>query len=502
MTAYDDFGRTLVGWFEADAQSAAPAGNLERVLEATRRRSPRPAWLAGPGSHWVGEAQGTGSSTGARSLPGLGLRWSTALIVIVVISAIVGGAILVGAGLFSPSPVPILPSPLPAKPSQLSVKPSPSPVNPSALPVKPSPPPTGHLGHLAYGIDGSVYVADWDGRNSVRIATGVYFYPGGGGLAECGTFWGEGPIWSPDGRYLAYRSAWDASCLGTPGAGQVYVADPEGHVLASFPGTGWLVSWSPNSTRVATWVDPGHTIGIYGLDGVRQVLLTVPPGCSGTGDFDPVWSPDPASLVVSTCVIPVDGGTPWRAPVDDPLVRGAAYSRDGARMAFIVSPDGAYNPRGVDPFKTSLVIADADGAELRVLPGDVNGNGPGPGVYGSPVLSPTGDRVAFTWSPAFPLPPVDPSCPVLGCPTAHPSPSPEELLVVDVASGAVTTTGDPGYNIGVIGFSPEGDRILISTSDANNTGTSLWSVRADGSESQQIVQGTGWGDWQSLPAGP
>ena len=346
MTAYDDFGRTLVGWFEADAQSAAPAGNLERVLEATRRRSPRRAWLAGPGSHWVGEAQRARSSTGARSLPGLGLRWSTALIVIVVISAIVGGAILVGAGLSSPSPAPVNLSPAPVNPSPAPVNSSAPPVNPSAPPVKPSPPPTGHLGHLAYGLDGSIYVADWDGRNSVRIATGVYIYPGGGGLADCGTFWGEGPIWSPDGRYLAYRSAWDASCLGTPGAGQVYVADPAGHVVASFPGTGWLVSWSPDSTRVATWVDPGHTFGIYGLDGVRQALLTVPPGCSGTGDFDPVWSPDPASLVVNTCVIPVDGGTPWRAPMDDPLVRGAAYSREGPGWHSSSRPTGVQSARG------------------------------------------------------------------------------------------------------------------------------------------------------------
>ncbi len=462
MTAYDDFGRTLVGWFEADAQSAAPAGNLERVLDATRRRSPRPAWLAGPGSHWVGEAQGTGSSTGARSLPGLGLRWSTALIVIVVISAIVGGAILVGGGLSSPSPAPVNPSTLPVNPSAPPVNPSPPPVNPSALPVKPSPPPTGHLGHLAYGLDGSIYVADWDGRNPVRIATGVV-YPGGGGLADCGTFWGEGPIWSPDGRHLAYRSAWDASCLGTPGAGQIYVADPEGHVVSSFPGTGWLVSWSPDSTRVVTGEGPGN-IGIYGLDGVRQALLTVPSGCSGTGDYDPVWSPDPASLVVHTCVIPVDGGTPWRAPTDDPLVRQAAYSRDGARLAFIDSP--------------SLVIADADGAELRVLPS----------VGGSVVISPTGDRVAFNGGELGGI------RPQLG----------RSVRVVDVASGAIRTlaTASGGDGLGVIGFSPEGDRILLSRSDANNAGTSLWSVSADGSGGQQLVTGTGWGDWQSLPAGP
>jgi hypothetical protein len=60
------------------------------------------------------------------------------------------------------------------------------------------------LGSLAYGVDGDIYVAEWDGSNAVRIADGRP-------PNECGAFdysgeyWGEGPIWSPDGRYLAYR---------------------------------------------------------------------------------------------------------------------------------------------------------------------------------------------------------------------------------------------------------------------------------------------------------
>ena len=58
----------------------------------------------------------------------------------------------------------------------------------------------GSLGRLAYGIDGDIYVADADGRNRVRIADGAPSKEG-----DCGGYWGEGPIWSPDGRYLAYR---------------------------------------------------------------------------------------------------------------------------------------------------------------------------------------------------------------------------------------------------------------------------------------------------------
>ena len=374
MTGHDDFDRTLAAWFEADALSPAPAGGLDRILDATRRRRPRPAWLSGMGSDWVWRRQ-TGSTSGARSIPGLGARWSTALIVLLVIAAIVGGAILVGAGLLLRSPLP-----------------------------------TGRLGHLAYGLDGDIYLADWDGGNPIKIADGAP----GGGPASCNSDWGEGPMWSPDGRHFAYRSASGDRCAGT-----VVITDPATKAVASFPGDGWLVSWSPDSTRVASWVELGKTIGIYGIDGVRRALLSVPSGCALPGDFDPVWSPDGTSLVIAGCVVPLDGHAPGRAPATDPRSHwDAAFSGDGARMAYIAYPDAA-----------SLAITRADGTELRVLDGAVSGSsGYGPGAaYERPVLSSTGDRVAFIWSPAF----YDQS--------PDPTSDRYELRVVDVASGNVTT---------------------------------------------------------------
>ncbi len=49
----------------------------------------------------------------------------------------------------------------------------------------------------------------------------------------------------------------------------------------------------------------------------------------------------------------------------------------------------------------------------------------------------------------------------------------------------------------MIKFSPEGDQILFTRTDATGA-TSLWSVHADGSDLHRLVAGTDWGDWQTL----
>ena len=54
---------------------------------------------------------------------------------------------------------------------------------------------------LAYGLDGDIYLAEADGTNPVRIADGV---PSDDARQCDSSFYGFGPMWSPDGRYLAY----------------------------------------------------------------------------------------------------------------------------------------------------------------------------------------------------------------------------------------------------------------------------------------------------------
>ncbi len=286
---------------------------------------------------------------------------------------------------------------------------------------EPVPPAPMALGALAYPVDGDIYVGDWDGANPVRIANGR---PGGGRRLRLVRLLGGGADVVPDGRYLAYRGE---VCDAIP---TVWISDSEGNIVTSFRGEGWLISWSPDSTRVAVWVRWGKTIGVYGLDGVRQTLLTLPPGLMGAGDYDPVWSPDGASLLVPHGVeVPLDGRTPHQLPADDP--RTGVISPDGSRVAF-------------DNRDGSLIVAAADGSGARELI---------QAWVDSIVWSPTGDRIAFSYR-------------------TFNGEYATELRVIDLASGVVTPLAGMGGtdSTWALEFSPDGDKILFSRADRSARG--------------------------------
>ncbi|MGH2526142.1 MAG: TolB family protein [Actinomycetota bacterium] len=306
---------------------------------------------------------------------------------------------------------------------------------------------------LAYGFDGDIYVANPDGANAVRIADGVPV----DGADECGPaahraeYMVFGSAWSPDGRYLAY---WDWGCPVPSNAwGTVIISDPAGNLVASFPGQGWTISWSPDSTRVAVmdvWGQGDATIGVYGLDGKREAALTVPSALTPSGDYSPVWSRDGSSILLPGVQVPLDGDAP--TPLPDDLTRHwfGVYSPDGSRFAYVDH--------------RSLVVEDADEPDAQKVSGAWE--------FWYVAWSPNGDRIAYGGSDG------------------------RELLVRDVATGADTSLVDVPLSerLNVLEFSSDGERILFTRSDADGGARSLWSIGADGTDLRRLVDGIEWAD--------
>jgi len=203
-----------------------------------------------------------------------------------------------------------------------------------ATPPVDAPPAPVAVGTLAYILDNDVYVADADGSNAVKILDGL---PD----AECGStdgysYGGEGSMWSPDGRYLAFNRV-DCSG-GAQDSMDVVISDASGNVLAAFPYQGWGVGWSPDSSRVAVWDTTFETVGVYGIDGVRIAQIEVPDGWGPSGDHDPAWLAD-GTLAIDDVELPLDGSPARRLDFD----RANEWMDDyyAALGRFVPSPDGS-----------------------------------------------------------------------------------------------------------------------------------------------------------------
>ncbi|MCI0636544.1 MAG: hypothetical protein L0206_21885 [Actinobacteria bacterium] len=224
----------------------------------------------------------------------------------------------------------------------------------------------------------AIWVAEADGTGTRRLT------PPSDSRVELG------PVWSPDGSALAFSGYVDDPALSGGADYDIYVVGADGTQLQNLTatregGTGELSPvWSPDGRRIAYVVAfaGGSSIYVMGSDGAGKRRLT-----RSLGDYEPAWSPDGARIAFARTtgddLSDIFTVTVAGAELERFTYTGRAWepqwSPDGAAIVFV----------GADGDEQEIYTIDVAGARQRRLT-SVPAND-----VASLAWSPDGTRIAF-----------------------------------------------------------------------------------------------------------
>lgn len=238
------------------------------------------------------------------------------------------------------------------------------------------------------GRNGKIVFAGNRSSNGPSSEFGLYVInPGGTGLKRL-THGRDGyPVWSPDGKRVAF-SRWrsnkklELDVVNANGAG-VRVVVPDAGDTAGHGGN--HPSWSPDGKWLAFEETRGGDIQIYAAAADGSSLRQLTHGRAGSGEPD--WSPDGSIIAfasdrsgqrVDVYVMDADGSDVRPLTRDGVLNAAPAWSPDGRAIVF-------WSHRAS---KEDIYVMSADGRRSRRVTRD-------PVAADGPTWSPDGKKIAF-----------------------------------------------------------------------------------------------------------
>jgi Tol biopolymer transport system component len=200
--------------------------------------------------------------------------------------------------------------------------------------------------------------------------------PGGAGFHH--------PVFSPDGRRLAFRGGFDQRGWYTLALDDC--CEPRGEPSLVAPGVWWGLEWSPDGEDLY-FLSQGDEPGLYRMAASGQappkflwpaesLELSIAPGPSG--GLRAAVAVESGDLDIVRASLPDPNAAPEPLIQSSRMERHAQYSPDGTQIAFLSDRYG----------QPGIWIRDHDGRDRELTKMNANGGG-------FPVWSPDGDWIAF-----------------------------------------------------------------------------------------------------------